>query len=201
MMQKNKILWVLFFLNLLFIWVNSALPAEYSMDISNIFTNRVKTMLSISSQPASSNFSDSSAGSTLGKPFEGAFEIESKSAESSNIATGALAGADPTETPVEEPVDMVSVIVRKMAHAIEFFSFGMIAAALLIPKGVLRLLQLQRLALVGLTVPLLDETIQIFSARTAAVQDVWIDIAGFFCGVLVCFAFRAVRAKNKRLPV
>ena len=54
-------------------------------------------------------------------------------------------------------------------------------------------------ALVGVSVPLIDETIQIFSDRGYALTDVWIDISGYALGsAVVLSAFLIVRFAQKR---
>ena len=76
-------------------------------------------------------------------------------------------------------------IVRKTAHFVEFMLLGIEIIALLYPihHGMAGLV-----VLCGLFCPLLDETIQIFSHRTAAVADVWLDILGYTVGCLIALA-------------
>ena len=77
--------------------------------------------------------------------------------------------------------------IRKMAHFTEFFGLGL--ELMLFMK--LTLLKTSRFItfinawVLGTFCALIDETIQIFSGRGSMVQDVWLDSAGCFCGVLV----------------
>ena len=52
----------------------------------------------------------------------------------------------------------------------------------------------------GLTAAFIDETIQIFSGRGAAIADVWIDLAGFTTGFLItrliCMWYKKTVAKK-----
>ncbi|MBO7633021.1 MAG: VanZ family protein, partial [Lachnospiraceae bacterium] len=45
---------------------------------------------------------------------------------------------------------------------------------------------------------LVDETIQLFSGRGPMVQDVWLDSAGCFCGVLVMMCGIMIVGKKKK---
>ena len=73
--------------------------------------------------------------------------------------------------------------VRKCAHILEFILLGLWCALLLL-RRVKRQTALQALALIGLLVPLIDETIQVFSKRTSLVGDIWLDLLSFAIGVL-----------------
>lgn len=75
--------------------------------------------------------------------------------------------------------------VRKAGHFTEFFAFGA-ALGLYVPlRGRTGGELAMRLALPGLFVPLMDETIQMFNDRGPQVRDIWIDIAGYTCGCLL----------------
>lgn len=73
--------------------------------------------------------------------------------------------------------------VRKMGHFCEFFALGIVAWLLLEFSGLHIAAKSVIAALTGIAVPLLDETIQIFSGRGPMIKDVWIDIGGFAAGV------------------
>lgn len=74
--------------------------------------------------------------------------------------------------------------LRKLAHGLEFAVLG--AELLLIGRE--KKWPWSQVVLSGLTVSLLDETIQLFvDGRNGAIRDVWIDMGGFFFGILVCF--------------
>lgn len=90
--------------------------------------------------------------------------------------------------------------VRKAAHFCEFASLGAVFLLWikeLVPQIELRL---SLCALVGVAVPLIDETIQIFSGRGPALSDVWLDISGYAVGCLICAAvvFLVLRREKKR---
>ena len=74
-------------------------------------------------------------------------------------------------------------LVRKAGHFLEFAFLGAVFQLFvreLTRDGARRALAS---ALVGVSVPLIDETIQIFSNRGYALPDVWIDISGYALGV------------------
>ena len=85
----------------------------------------------------------------------------------------------------DETVTVGGLSVRKMGHFCEFFAFGV--AVWLFWRFLLsdKAWRIVLTALVGIAVPFLDETIQIFSGRGHSIKDVWIDIGGFSTGVLV----------------
>lgn len=71
-------------------------------------------------------------------------------------------------------------LVRKLAHFTEFGVLGVWAIWLAVELK----RHIAEVVLFGVIVALTDETIQIFSARGSQVQDVWLDFAGFICGVI-----------------
>ena len=77
--------------------------------------------------------------------------------------------------------------LRKVAHFVEFAALGAISTLLLLtfsfPKDVKGCL----LALFGLLIPVVDETLQIFSSRGSSLRDVWIDCGGFVFGCAVVY--------------
>lgn len=93
-------------------------------------------------------------------------------------------------------------LIRKLAHIIEYAALGVISHLFFDSLTRDKYKKYVTLSLVGVAVPLVDETIQIFSARGPALSDVWIDVGGYIVGVLaVCGAFllarRAFEAKEK----
>lgn len=88
--------------------------------------------------------------------------------------------------------------VRKMAHFTEFAALGVVASLLfkrfLKNKGIYAL----GLALCGLFVALMDETIQIFSHRGSSVRDVWIDVFGYAVGCLIVAIIGITYTKLKK---
>ena len=92
-------------------------------------------------------------------------------------------------------------LVRKLGHFTEFSLLGAEMAGLLIARGRLRLQGFVNCLFVGLSVAVIDETIQIFSQRGSQVQDVLLDFAGAFFGLLLIIVIhQIVRAfrKHKR---
>ena len=96
----------------------------------------------------------------------------------------------------ESAIDNTSV--RKLAHFVEFFFLGIVASLLL------RLLINDTrvgIALSGLLclfIPVMDETIQIFSGRGPSLRDVWIDIGGYALGSLAVYLIVFIRAFLKK---
>lgn len=77
-------------------------------------------------------------------------------------------------------------LLRKAAHFCEFAALGAIFLLFSRAWSVGRELTLALCAFVGVFVPLVDETIQIFTGRGPALSDVWIDIAGYAFGTFLC---------------
>lgn len=81
-------------------------------------------------------------------------------------------------------------ILRKSAHFVEYLILG------LLTRPALRSLSWNRpanLLLAGILIPLLDETIQLFRpGRSGQISDVWLDFAGYACGVLLSMIFREI---------
>ena len=73
------------------------------------------------------------------------------------------------------------LIVRKIAHVLEFTSLGVLLA------GSFRH-HLRDAALCGLLIACVDETIQLCSpGRASMIQDVWIDFAGVLAGIAALY--------------
>lgn len=96
-----------------------------------------------------------------------------------------------------------NIPVRKMGHFCEFFALGALTWLLLSAFISNKLLRTLSATALGLFVPLMDETIQIFSGRGHSIRDVWIDISGFVVGailsMIVLFVVSTIvkRVKNK----
>ena len=89
--------------------------------------------------------------------------------------------------------------IRKAAHFAEYAALGLLTLWWML-AGALRLGKTwPHLTLFGLGAAFLDETIQLFSGRTANIRDVWLDLAGFTAGVLLTLLcsllFRRKRGK------
>ena len=83
-------------------------------------------------------------------------------------------------------------IIRKLAHFAEFALLGVeLALFRLVFKKrstlLRRSLSVPSLLLISLLIALLDETLQIFSGRSAEVTDVWIDFSGAIFGILFVY--------------
>ena len=89
--------------------------------------------------------------------------------------------------------------LRKCAHVAEFFTLAVLWCVCTQPlKGAARPLSL---LLMGIGVPLLDETLQLFTGRSSLVKDIWIDVAGYTAGAVLMLAaeaiYRLVRKKRQ----
>lgn len=93
---------------------------------------------------------------------------------------------------------MMTFIVRKTAHFLEYAVLGVISGGLLHRgwgRGILR----GRLSLlVAAMVPVIDETIQLFvPGREGQLRDVCIDLAGIAFGLLVSRAVSHLRGRHR----
>ena len=80
--------------------------------------------------------------------------------------------------------------VRKLAHIFEFTVLS--ALLLLCFRG-----KLPRSFFAGFTAAFLDESIQLLTGRGALVQDIWIDLIGVACGVLIGFLLHQLINRTK----
>ena len=87
-------------------------------------------------------------------------------------------------------------LLRKAAHFTEYAVLGVITALLFDSFKIDNAKQYLSAAVIGVSVPLIDETIQIFSDRGPALADVWIDISGFALGAAVTFLVICKRRKG-----
>lgn len=88
-------------------------------------------------------------------------------------------------------------VLRKVAHFLEFLALG-VAVSVFVLLGVnITVDKTTTLALSGLVVALIDETVQIFSARGPEVLDIWIDIGGYAVGCLLALAVVHALKKQK----
>jgi VanZ family protein len=95
------------------------------------------------------------------------------------------------------PESLTDHVVRKAAHFTEYLILGMLGSAALRPWADAA----RRLgtALLGVMVPLVDETIQLFvSGRSGQISDVWLDVAGFSCGFLAVLFVYLVRQNGQK---
>ena len=107
---------------------------------------------------------------------------------------------DPVEAVVGEGKVTHSVF-RKMAHFFEFFVLGVEVALLFTLIFGLKLKNLIWILISGITVGIIDESLQNISKRTASVTDVFIDLAGFTLAVIISYGiyalFKLVKKKIK----
>ncbi len=90
-------------------------------------------------------------------------------------------------------------LVRKLAHFAEFAALGMQLALLLIMFGHVRLQSAINCLFFGLTIAVLDETIQIFTYRGSQLQDVWLDFFGFCAGLAAALGlYLLIKAARRR---
>lgn len=90
-------------------------------------------------------------------------------------------------------------LLRKAAHFSEYAALGVITLLFYGTLTADRAKKYLSAALTGISVPLVDETIQIFSGRGPALSDVWIDISGFIFGtVLISLILFILLRREKR---
>lgn len=87
------------------------------------------------------------------------------------------------------------ISVRKMAHFVEFFALGLVTSLLLRTYRFEWRMRLNIEAVVGMLIPVIDETLQIFSRRGSSVSDVWIDMSGYACGCAMIYLIFFVKKK------
>lgn len=90
------------------------------------------------------------------------------------------------------------LLLRKAAHFTEFFLLGALAAATLIAFGRPPARAGTTGAAAGLLAALCDETLQLaVPGRSGAVADIWLDWAGFLCGLALALGLIALRRHHK----
>ena len=105
-------------------------------------------------------------------------------------------------SPIVDPHDQMSDgqitrMVRKGAHALEFFVLGLCVAATAITAGLRKWKYAPAVAGVCLAVAAADEWIQSFSDRAPQFSDAMIDLAGASVGVALVYLI-ASRRKRER---
>lgn len=103
-----------------------------------------------------------------------------------------LACFTPVDSPDAEAGGFWGVVVRKLAHVIEFFALGALLRLRLGGGQKNRWLA----PLAGLAAALIDETIQYYTGRTSLVLDVWIDFFGVIAGVLLVTCVSSMKAQG-----
>lgn len=87
--------------------------------------------------------------------------------------------------------------VRKTAHFVEFCALGAVTSLLLRTFVSSWRLRLNIEIIVGILIPVIDETIQIFSGRGSSVRDVWIDMGGYAFGCAMVYFILFIKKKIK----
>ena len=97
----------------------------------------------------------------------------------------------------EDTVYVDEFHIRKLAHFAEFFALGAEFALLIIALNKENYKSYLTLLPIGLFVGAVDESIQIFSDRGAAVTDVLIDFSGYLTAIAVFVIIFALRKSVK----
>ena len=97
----------------------------------------------------------------------------------------------------EDTVYVDEFHIRKLAHFAEFFALGAEFALLIIALNKENYKSYLTLLPIGLFVGAVDESIQVFSDRGAAVLDVLIDFSGYLTAVAVFVIIFALRKSVK----
>ena len=91
------------------------------------------------------------------------------------------------------------ISIRKMAHFVEFFALGAAIMSLLTISVKRLSVKYYFAAFLGLLIPVIDETIQLFSNRGSSLRDVWIDVGGYVLGCSLAWgAFALCKKLIKR---
>ena len=203
MTKWKKLLLVLFVLNWLVIWGNSALPARSSHTLSDWMIYGFETAFQPSSSDAAASAPASSAeASSVPASSAETSSAPASSAETSSQATSSTPGIaighiskDAKQTLINSDwTSTLRTVFRKIAHVSEFLTFGLLAM-LVLAGGDIRRWKLP--AIIGFGVALIDETIQIFVGRTGTVRDIWIDLGGLAAGILLAAGLTALYRRRR----
>ena len=80
-------------------------------------------------------------------------------------------------------------LVRKVAHVLEFLLLGIFTSYFW--KG-----NIVKTIYSGMTIALIDETIQVVTKRGALITDIWIDMVGVGAGALI--GYLMIKASNRK---
>lgn len=181
MTKSRKLILVFLILNILLIWSNSIL----SPDVSNKLSDPIVTAAENKVAPSKPSVIESRAEATGGDVSEATAIVKSKPPSQRKV----------TEQPSYFGHTMVYWI-RKGAHLAEFACLGLLALLLFQSVGIAS--ALKNSALTALSVALIDETIQIFTGRTATIRDIWIDLLGFALGAGVALLIRHFIQRSRK---
>lgn len=128
---------------------------------------------------------------TLSFTFYQSSLSKESSTEQSDKVGGILGEIFPPDTPTGE---FVQENVREIAHYTEFFFLGLFVSlyvCLFLPGVRAEMPSRIKFALLSLVIspiiPLVDETIQIFSDRGPEIADVWLDIFGYLSSSVIVY--------------
>lgn len=102
-----------------------------------------------------------------------------------------------------EQVQMTEHIIRKTAHVLEYALMGMLLYQCLSGYTLPVRERLGGQILFSVLIPLVDETIQLFTTgRSGQISDVWLDFTGAIGGaVLLCLLMRSWARKEEGNPI
>lgn len=102
-----------------------------------------------------------------------------------------------------EQVQMTEYIIRKTAHVLEYALMGMLLYQCLSQYTLSVRERLGGQILVSVLIPLVDETIQLFTTgRSGQISDVWLDFTGAIGGaVLLYLLMRSWARKEEGNPI
>lgn len=90
-------------------------------------------------------------------------------------------------------------IIRKAAHVTEYTIMGILLYQTLAQYSLLPRERWGLHVLLGVLVPLLDETIQLFiSGRSGQISDVWLNCSGVVLGTVMMLLWTAGKVRRKR---
>lgn len=126
--------------------------------------------------------------------------IKSKS-ESQSLSLGVLQWIRPLLDAIFSPENVTDHLIRKLAH---FTEFGMLGAELILLTFLLQKLRLRTVLdclFAGLSAAVMDETIQIFSARGSQVIDILLDFSGVITGVAATLFVLAIIMQRRKANI
>ena len=116
-----------------------------------------------------------------------------KSAESSSIVTDVAMAIISKTGEVNININSLTFIIRKLAHFTEYFILGTAV------KG-LYSFSIAKTFAFGVTIAMIDETIQLFVPnRNGSIIDVIIDSCGFLVATIIVFTGKKFIGKNKSI--
>ena len=118
--------------------------------------------------------------------------------QSQLLSLGLLNLIRPLLDAIFSPENVTDHLVRKLAHFVEFGALGAELVLLIVLLRKVTLQSVLNCLFAGLTVAVVDETIQIFSARGSQVSDVLLDFSGVVAGVAFVLLVYAIVARIRK---